>query len=135
MIEWFLTLPLWLDLPQLRVVHACWHPGHMAELTPYLVHGNKLNADIVGMGSRDGSMRFRTIEGLTKSLEVELPEDHFFIDKDGHRRTSVRTRWWDGDARTFRQTALSTENVHKPSVQKRWLKTEVSAPNKIYEKN
>jgi hypothetical protein len=24
-IDWFLTLPLWLDLPELRVVHACWH--------------------------------------------------------------------------------------------------------------
>ena len=24
-LEWFLTLPLWLDLGELRVVHACWH--------------------------------------------------------------------------------------------------------------
>ena len=24
-IGWFLTLPLWLDLPEIRVVHACWH--------------------------------------------------------------------------------------------------------------
>lgn len=105
-IEWFLTLPLWLELPQLRVVHACWHPGYMAELAPYLVNGNRLNTDLVEMASREGSMRFRTIEGLTKGLEVELPKGHFFIDKDGHRRTSVRARWWDDDARTFRQTAL-----------------------------
>ena len=28
-IEWFLTLPLWLDLPGLRVVHACWHQPFM----------------------------------------------------------------------------------------------------------
>ena len=24
-IDWFRTLPVWLDLPGLRVVHACWH--------------------------------------------------------------------------------------------------------------
>lgn len=28
-IDWFLTLPLWLDLPGLRVVHACWHTSFM----------------------------------------------------------------------------------------------------------
>lgn len=105
-VAWFLTLPLWLDLPPLRVIHACWHSGYMVELAPYLVHGNKLNADIVEMGSRVGSMPFRTIEGLIKGLEVALPDDHFFIDHDHHRRTSVRTRWWDADARTFRQAAL-----------------------------
>lgn len=35
-IDWFLTLPLWLNLPGLRVVHACWHDGCMAELEPRL---------------------------------------------------------------------------------------------------
>lgn len=105
-VEWFLTLPLWLDLPELRIVHACWHPLYMAELAPYLVDGNKLNADIVEMASRPGSMRFRTIEGMTKGLEVELPHGYSFIDKDDHRRTRVRTRWWNDEARSFRQTAL-----------------------------
>ena len=27
LIDWFLGLPLWLELPELRVVHACWHPA------------------------------------------------------------------------------------------------------------
>ena len=29
-LEWFWTLPLWLDLGDLRVVHACWHPESIA---------------------------------------------------------------------------------------------------------
>ena len=29
-------LPLWLDLPGLRVVHACWHDGYMDKLRPRL---------------------------------------------------------------------------------------------------
>jgi hypothetical protein len=32
LVDWFLTLPLWLDLPELRVIHACWHPGQMAAM-------------------------------------------------------------------------------------------------------
>lgn len=35
-VDWFYTLPLWLDLPGLRVVHACWHERHMREIQPRL---------------------------------------------------------------------------------------------------
>src|SRR5262245_49109162 len=31
-ISWFRTMPLWLDLDGLRVVHACWDPANMAVL-------------------------------------------------------------------------------------------------------
>jgi hypothetical protein len=41
-IDWFLTLPLWLELPQLRVVHACWHEPAMAWLSPRLDDRNCL---------------------------------------------------------------------------------------------
>ena len=39
-IDWFLTLPLWLDLPELRVVHACWHDPFLA----WLAHRNCMEA-------------------------------------------------------------------------------------------
>ncbi|MDT3679250.1 MAG: metallophosphoesterase [Burkholderiaceae bacterium] len=105
-VDWFLGLPLWLDLPGLRVVHACWHPGYMAELAPRLKQGRFLNAPLMEAASREGWMEFRTVEGLTKGLEVDLPEGHSFSDKDGHRRTRVRLRWWDRAARTYRQAAM-----------------------------
>lgn len=110
-IDWFLTLPLWLDLPELRVVHACWHPTYMQEISHLLDEENRLNANIVADASREGSMPFRAIEGLLKGLEVELPYPLFFLDKDGHRRTSVRTRWWDAGAQTFRQAALIDKKI------------------------
>ena len=34
-IAWFRTLPLYLDLDGLRVVHACWHPPSLDVLTEY----------------------------------------------------------------------------------------------------
>jgi hypothetical protein len=35
-IDWFRHLPVWLELPGLRVVHACWHDATRAVLRPYL---------------------------------------------------------------------------------------------------
>jgi hypothetical protein len=106
LVNWFLTLPLWLDLPGLRVVHACWHPRYMAEIEPHLKPGRLLDPALVVAASRRGSMEFRTIETLTKGVEIDLPAGHQFHDKDGHARHNVRTRWWDSSATTYRTAAV-----------------------------
>jgi Calcineurin-like phosphoesterase len=105
-VGWFLTLPLWLDLPGARVVHACWHPAYMAEVEPHLKPGRRLDPPLVVAASRVGSMEFRTIDALTKGLEIALPPGHEFYDKDGHRRNNVRVRWWDASANTYRKAAI-----------------------------
>jgi len=109
LIEWFLTLPLWLDLPGLRVVHACWHDGYMNELLPHLTADFKVPPDLMVAASREGQMAFRTIEGLTKGLEIALPDGHSFEDKDGHIRHNVRIRWWDTEASTYRELAMMSD--------------------------
>lgn len=42
---------------------------------------------------------------MTKGIEIRLPESHTFLDKDGIERDSVRVRWWDTEATTYRQVA------------------------------
>ena len=60
-IDWFRTIPLWLDLGGLRVVHACWHPASMAvlgdgTLTDAMVAAPKGSADVRGdRGRAEGS--------------------------------------------------------------------------------
>jgi len=106
LIEWFLDLPLWLDLPELRVVHACWHQDFMDTLQGSLFHGNKLSRELMVLASRPGRDEYRSVEGLTKGLDILLPQGHSFRDKDQHIRHHVRTRWWDRQARTYRDMAL-----------------------------
>lgn len=105
-IDWFLSLPLWLDLEGLRVVHACWHDGYMAELAPLLGNNQTLTPEFMVRASRSDDPVFRAVEGLTKGLEVALPSGHSFRDKDGHERSSVRIRWWDQHASSYRDLAL-----------------------------
>jgi hypothetical protein len=106
LVDWFLTLPLWLELPGLRVVHACWHPGYMAEIESHLKPGRRLDPALVVAASRRGTIEFRAVEALTKGLEIALPPGHEFHDKDGHRRDDVRVRWWDTAADTYRKAAI-----------------------------
>ena len=106
MITWFLSLPLWLDLPELRVVHACWHPQYMAELTPNLQPGHRLDEAMMIKASRSDTNEFRQVETLLKGIEVKLPAGHSFKDKSGITRYQARTRWWDGSLKTYREAAL-----------------------------
>ncbi|MDO8905963.1 metallophosphoesterase [Hydrogenophaga sp.] len=108
-IEWFLTLPLWLDLPELRVVHACWHDGYIVELQPLLGPSRTLTPELMVRASRREDPVFRAVEGLTKGIEVALPDGHMFLDKDGHERRNVRIRWWDEGGSSFRELALMPE--------------------------
>ncbi len=94
LVDWFLTLPLWLDLPSLRVVHACWNPGYMAEIEPCLKPGRRLDRDLVVAASRSGSMEYRVIETLIKGPEIKLPPGQEFRDKDGNLRTELRVKWY-----------------------------------------
>lgn len=110
-IDWFMTLPLWLDLTGLRVVHACWHDGYMSALRPHLTPQNQLTPELLVAASRHGSMEFRSVEGLTKGLEVRLPDGHAFEDKDGQTRRDVRIRWWEPTATTYRDLALLPDDM------------------------
>jgi hypothetical protein len=112
-VDWFLTLPLWLDLPGLRVVHACWHEAHMHTLEPVLTARRQLTLESVVAASRRGSAEFLAVETLTKGIEVPLPDGHFFHDKDGHPRNEVRIRWWDRQATTYRQLALMPDDARE----------------------
>jgi hypothetical protein len=118
-IDWFLTLPLWLDLDGIRVVHACWHPKFMAYLAKRLGKSKRLTRELMTEASREPADEaekdtpeptlFKAVEALTKGIEVPLPKPHTFKDKDGTVRDRVRVRWWDAQATTYRQSAMLGE--------------------------
>jgi hypothetical protein len=64
LVDWFLTLPLFLDLPGIRLVHACWHPAALAYLRPYLTDENKLTADTMVLAACGVSLDARRREGM-----------------------------------------------------------------------
>jgi hypothetical protein len=96
-IAWFRTLPLWLEIDGLRVVHACWDTHAIEGLGSPTLEPD----DFIAASERDSDM-YRWVENICKGPEVKLPDGHEFSDKDGHRRAKARYRWWtDGDG-TYR---------------------------------
>jgi hypothetical protein len=108
-LDWFRALPVWLDLPGLRVVHACWHWPAQQALHPHLDVSQRFTRDGLHQASRKGSGAYHAAEVLLKGPEALLPGGRFFRDKQGHIRHEARLRWWDPGATTLRKAALGME--------------------------
>jgi hypothetical protein len=104
--DWFKTLPLWLDLADLRIVHACWHQMSMDRLQPLMGPEQTLTNELILLASRKEHWAYQAIETICKGPEVELPAGISFKDKEGKVRTEVRVRWWQADLSTYRQAAI-----------------------------
>jgi len=98
-LAWFYTLPLFLELPGLRVVHACWDARYIAYLRQQLPEA-RLTPEFLLAASRVGSPEFEPIVVTLHGHDTDLPGQHHFFDKDGHRRSRVRTAWWLNPAET-----------------------------------
>jgi hypothetical protein len=108
-LAWFQTLPVWLDLPGVRIVHACWHGPAQQALLPHLDKGRRFTKQGLREASRKGSRAYHAAEILLKGPEAFLPDGRTFKDKQGDLRREVRLRWWDTDANTFPKAALGMD--------------------------
>ena len=105
-IAWFKTLPLYLDLQELRVVHACWHEDSIHTLGPMLDDRQCLIDEAWADVARKASPGFCAAETLLKGLEIRLPDGFSFLDKEQNERHHIRTRWWQQGGGTYRSIAM-----------------------------
>lgn len=99
-VEWFKTLPIMLDLPGLRVVHAHWSP-QIEEVTKaplenprqpvYLESDYRIKRDFYFFLANPTK---KVIETTLKGQKIPLPEGFVYNDKDGNQRTKSRVKWW-----------------------------------------
>ncbi|MHB8974692.1 MAG: metallophosphoesterase [Pirellulaceae bacterium] len=110
-LEWFRTLPLWLDLDGLRAVHACWDEQHMAVIDRAYEQHEGITTEFLCSAYRKGTL-FDSIEIVLKGREGKLPLDVGFHDKEGDFRTRFRTRWYLSPAgHTYRIYALQSDEI------------------------
>jgi len=108
MLEWFLTLPLLLDLGGLRLVHACWDDARVATILDRRPNGLLAKDDLQEIALESDASGFaEAVLTMLKGPEAELPAPHYFHDIKGHRRTGLRLKWWQSGATTWRDAALS----------------------------
>jgi hypothetical protein len=116
-LRWFMAMPLWLDLGDVRVIHACWHePSRM--LAEKLLRGDRfIGIDQIVEASRRGTELYQVVETLLKGPEIDLRKYNLpaFVDKDGNVRSDTRVRWWAEGTLRARDLAEIPRSATDPS--------------------
>ena len=111
-LQWFRTLPMWLELDGLRVVHACWDEKAIAAIADALDEHSGITPAVLQSACLKGKPLFASVEIVLKGKEAELPKGESFKDKDGHERTAIRTRWYlSPEGQTYRTYALQADPI------------------------
>ena len=110
LITWFKTIPLWLDLGELRIIHACWDLKSMEGLKSKLGPNNTVTDELMVTMSTKGHQDYHDLEILIKGPEIEMPDGFKYKDKDEIVRSSARYAWWDPEASTFDVAARIPDN-------------------------
>ena len=111
MIGWFETLPMWLELDGLRIIHACWNEQSQAVLGTSSV----LTLDALHAGATKGTAEYDAIEILLKGPEIPLAPEYFYKDKSARLREDARYRWWITGPTTVRNRAELPSNSRTAS--------------------
>lgn len=108
MLHWFLSLPLFLDLGGVRLVHACWDDARIATIVDRRPDGLLATDDLQEIALENDATGFaEAVLTTLKGPEAELPAPYYFHDIKGHRRTALRLKWSQSGAMTWRDAALS----------------------------
>jgi len=110
-IAWFKTLPLWLDLGDLRVIHACWDFEFIDKLAEKVTAEKCLTEDLLKRASEKGTWQYKAIETLIKGKEVVLKSGLSYKGVDGSVWHNMRVRWWDKTASTYQEAFIGPEKM------------------------
>jgi hypothetical protein len=107
-IQWMRQLPLWLEGPGFRAVHAAWDFNAVQYLRRRLLPDHSIggNDQLLweawqkGEKGQHPTPAFSAMELLLKGREIDLPLDEHgrqvtYPDKEGYERDNIRTRWWE----------------------------------------
>jgi len=109
MIEWFKTLPLYIETDEYRACHACFDSQSIKYLNRQTNNGI-LTLDQFVKSAKSTTSIHKAVEITCKGLEVSLPSGSSFLDKDGTERHDIRVKWWnDPQGKTYKQMSVISD--------------------------
>ena len=107
--RWMIDLPLYLDLGNIRVVHACWSDRAIEIVNNAEAEGISRKKILRKVYKKPKSELSKSVITLTKGIDFRVPHDLKVINNKGVAPRSFRMRWWEDPlGKTFEE--LSFEN-------------------------
>lgn len=99
-LEWFSHLPLFLEMPNFRVVHACWDEAYIRDyLKTY--NGHCVSPQIIQKSTDLNSFEVKVLDRLMRGTSLSLPDGQTMCSRDGFERRIFRTKFWSDNPETY----------------------------------
>ena len=89
-LQWLRSLPLFLELDSLRIVHAAWHFSSIALLKENVVSDDSFIKETLIKKSPYS----KATQHILSGIKVNIPKDLELFDRFGIRRSKGRLKWW-----------------------------------------
>lgn len=110
--KWIRELPLYLDLGEIRIVHACWSDDAIRILNETETKGRSRKSIFREMYKNPKTEISKSVLTLTKGIEYKMPGDLKIINNKGISPQSFRVRWWeDPIGKTFEEMSFESKFV------------------------
>ncbi|NVD36879.1 metallophosphoesterase [Marinobacter lutaoensis] len=118
-LEWFYTIPLFIEDEDFRVVHACWD-GDLIEKFKQVQGGACIDEDFLHASAALESFAGQVMDTLLRGTDLRLPEGVTITGRDGYVREFFRTKFWADNPRTYADVVFQPDPL-PPEVASREL--------------
>ena len=112
-LEWFKGLPLFIELPGMRAVHACWDE-QLIQAYQERYQSNCVDLDFIVASQVKSSFAGQVMDRLTRGTDLNLPEGMVLHSNDGYARTAFRTKFWSKSPHTYRDVVFQPDPLPEP---------------------
>ena len=107
-LKWMRSLPMYLDLGKIRVVHACWQDDNIQLLKEHLTTA-KLKKSFLRKMSKNNTELSRAFWETCKGIDFQMPRDLLVFDDLGRAHRSFRSKWWiNPSGKSFKELSFET---------------------------
>lgn len=99
-LDWFYTIPLFIEEDSFRVVHACWDDRLIRQFMESQ-GGATIDEDFLHASSAIESFAGQVMDTLLRGTDLILPDGMTITSKDGYTRRFFRTKFWADDPKTY----------------------------------
>ncbi len=108
--DWMINLPLYLDLNEIRIVHACWSEPAIELFNDVESKGKSRKSVFRKAYKKAKSPIGKSVSTLTKGIDFRMPGDLKIINNKGVSPRLFRMRWWeDPTGKTFEEMSFESK--------------------------
>jgi hypothetical protein len=109
-LKWFRTLPLFLELDGIRVVHACWAAPAIEFIRKEFPAGKIKKSVFRQLLKNPKSELSQSISTITRGIDFRMPGDLKIISNKGIAPRTFRLRWWESpEGKTFEEMSFESK--------------------------